>query len=86
MSGAGVDPSERAEILLLRAEELLASGAPESVDEAVLALEGAQDVAQGAGVDQGLRDRIERQLADARVRRDGRGSEADGEEPEPNSE
>lgn len=79
MSGAGVDPAERAEVLLLRAEELLASDDPESVDEAVLALEGAQDAAGETGVDQGLRDRIEERLADARARRD-------GEEDEPSAE
>ena len=76
MSGAGVDPAERAEVLLLRAEELLAGAGPESVDEAVLALEGAQDVAAGSGVDPGLRERIDQRLAHARARRD-------GEEPGP---
>lgn len=70
MSGAGADPGERAEVLLLRAEELLAGDGPEALDEAVLALEGAQDAAGGAGVDPALRERIEGRLADARTRRD----------------
>jgi len=76
VSGAGIDPGERAEVLLLRAEELLASGGPESLDEAVLALEGAQDAAGGSGVDPALRERIDERLASARARRD-------GEEPGP---
>jgi hypothetical protein len=76
VSGAGVDPGERAQVMLLRAEELLASDAPESLDEAVLALEGAQDIAGGARVDEGLRSTIETRLAEARARRD-------GEEPGP---
>ena len=76
MSGAGIDPGERAEILLLRAEELLAGDGPESLDEAVLALEGAQDVAAGSGVDAEVRERIDERLAHARARRD-------GEEPGP---
>jgi hypothetical protein len=79
MSGAGVDPGERAEVLLLRAEELLAGEGPERLDEAVLALEGAEDVAKGSGVDQGLRARIAERLADARARRD-------AAEPEPGSD
>jgi hypothetical protein len=66
MTGAEADPSERAEVLLLRAEELLQSGGPESRDEAALALEGARDAAQAEGVDQALRDRIDQHLAEAR--------------------
>ena len=74
MSGAGIDPSERVQVLLLRAEGLLASGGPESVDEAVLALEGAQDAAGNPGVDAGLRSTVETRLAEARARREGEGS------------
>jgi hypothetical protein len=80
VSGAGVDPSERAEVLLLRAEELLASATPESLDEAVLALEGARDAAGETGVEPALRERIDERLASARARRDGE------EEDEPDSE
>jgi hypothetical protein len=72
MTESGADPGERAQILLLRAETLLASGAPESVDEAVLALEGARDAASTSGVDAGLRRTIETRLEWARIRRDGR--------------
>ena len=71
MSGAGVDPGQRAEVLLLRAEELLAGNGPEALDEAVLALEGAQHAAGGSGVDPALRERVEGRLSEARGRRDG---------------
>src|SRR5215208_6915497 len=51
MSGAGVDPGERARILLLRGDELLAAGTPESLDEAMLAYQGGLEVAREPGVE-----------------------------------
>ena len=51
MSGAGVDPGERARVLLLRGDELLAAGTPESLDEAMLAYQGGLEVAREPGVD-----------------------------------
>ena len=71
MSGAGVDPAERARILLLRGDELLASGTPESLDEAMLAYEGGLEVAREPGVDDAeLPGLFEQRIADVRRRLD----------------
>jgi hypothetical protein len=81
VSGAGVDPAERARILLLRGDELLASGTPESLDEAMLAYEGGLEVAREPGVDDGeLPGLFEQRIADVRRRLDP--STADEEEAE----
>ncbi len=50
MSGAGIDPGERARVLLLRGDELLESGRPESLDEALLAYRGALELAADPSV------------------------------------
>ena len=71
MSGAGADPAERARILLLRGDELLASGTPESLDEAMLAYQGGLEVAREPGVeDAELPGLFEQRIADVRRRLD----------------
>jgi hypothetical protein len=68
MSRAGVDPSERVQVLLLRGDELLEAGGPESLDEAVLAYEGARDAAADPAVGDDLRAVVDERLAGARER------------------
>jgi hypothetical protein len=70
MSGAGVDPSERVQVLLLRGDELLEAGGPESLDEAVLAYEGARAAAADPAVGDDLRAVVDGRLATARERRE----------------
>jgi hypothetical protein len=71
VSGAGADPAERARILLLRGDELLASGTPESLDEAMLAYQGGLEVAREPGVeDAELPGLFEQRIADVRRRLD----------------
>jgi hypothetical protein len=74
MSGAGVDPTERVQTLLLRGDELLASGDPESLDEALLAYEGARDAAGNPAVGSELRTVVEERLASVRERLEKRGA------------
>ena len=78
MSGAGVDPVERVRVLLLRGDELLESGSAESLDEAMLAYQGALDLAAGPNVaDDELRSTLEERIATTRDRL-GRGGSASG--------
>jgi hypothetical protein len=67
MSGAGVDPSERARIMLLRGDELLESEGPESLDEALLAFQGGLEVATEADDDE-LVAMLETRVATVRAR------------------
>ena len=84
MSGAGVDPGERARILLLRGDELLAAGTPESLDEAMLAYQGGLEVAREPGVeDADLPRAFEERIAVVRRRLLEPGSE---EEDEPDND
>jgi hypothetical protein len=69
MSGAGIDPGERARVLLLRGDELLESGRPESLDEALLAYQGALELAAEPSVaDDELRRILEERVDTARDR------------------
>ncbi len=69
MSGAGIDPGERARVLLLRGDELLESGRPESLDEALLAYQGALELAADPSVaDDELRRLLEERVEMARER------------------
>jgi hypothetical protein len=71
MSGAGIDPAERARVLLLRGDELLAAGTPESLDEALLAYKGGLEVAREPGVeDAELPRELEERIASVRRRLD----------------
>jgi hypothetical protein len=82
VSGAGVDPAERARVLLLRGDELLASGGPESLDEALLAYQGGLEVAREPGVDDEELPRLfEQRIATVRSRLEG-GLEEEEEEEE----
>jgi hypothetical protein len=80
VSGAGIDPSERARVLLLRGDELLRSGSPESLDEALLAYRGGLEVAREPGVeDRELPRILEERIATVEARLEGRADEEDGE-------
>ncbi len=69
MTGAGVDPGERARVLLLRGDELLESGRPESLDEALLAYQGALELAADPSVaDDELQRLLEERVETARDR------------------
>ena len=69
MSGAGIDPGERARVLLLRGDELLESGRPESLDEALLAYRGALELAADPSVaDDELRRILEERVDTTRDR------------------
>ncbi len=69
MSGAGVDPVDRVRVLLLRGDELLESGSPESLDEALLVYQGALDLAADPSVaDDELRSILEERVDTARDR------------------
>ncbi|MBA3420967.1 MAG: hypothetical protein H0U12_03600 [Thermoleophilaceae bacterium] len=69
MSGAGVDPADRARVLLLRGDQLLESGSPESLDEALLAYQGGLELAEDPSVaDDELRRTFEERVATARER------------------
>ncbi len=69
MSGAGIDPGERARVLLLRGDELLESGGPESLDEALLVYQGALELAADPNVaDDELRRTLEERVDTARDR------------------
>ncbi len=75
MSGAGVDPVDRVRVLLLRGDELLESGSPESLDEALLTYQGALDLAADPSVaDDELRRTLEERIATTRDRLAGGGS------------
>ncbi len=75
MSGAGVDPADRARVLLLRGDQLLESGSPESLDEALLAYQGGLELAEDPSVaDDELRRTFEERVATARERLGGGGS------------
>ena len=75
MTGAGIDPGERARVLLLRGDELLESGGPESLEEALLAYEGALELAADPSVaDDDLRRLLEERVDTARERLAGGGS------------
>jgi hypothetical protein len=81
VSGAGIDPAERARILLLRGDELLASGTPESLDEAMLAYQGGLEVAREPGVeDAELPGLFEQRIADVRRRLDPSAADEDEDE------
>jgi hypothetical protein len=92
VSGAGVDPSERARVLLLRGDELLRSGSPESLDEALLAYRGGLQVAREPGVeDDDLPRVLEERIATVEARLEGRTDEEkeesdDGEDEAPAGE
>jgi hypothetical protein len=91
VSGAGVDPGERARILLMRGDELLAAGTPESLDEAMLAYQGGLEVAREPDVDDAeLPSVFEERIARVRSRLEPGGDEDDeaGDEedaPDPES-
>lgn len=69
MSGAGIDPGERARVLLLRGDQMLESGSPESLDEALLAYQGALELAAAPDVaDDELRRILEERVDTARER------------------
>jgi len=77
MSGAGIDPVDRVRVLLLRGDELLESGGPESLDEALLAYRGALDLAADPSVaDDELRRTLEERIATTRDRLAGGGPAA----------
>ena len=69
MSGAGIDPGERARVLLLRGDQMLESGSPESLDDALLAYQGALELAADPSVaDDELRRILEERVDTARDR------------------
>ncbi len=69
MTGAGIDPGERARVLLLRGDQMLESGSPESLDEALLAYQGALELAADPSVaDDELRRLLEERVETARDR------------------
>lgn len=75
MSGAGVDPADRARVLLLRGDQLLESGSAESLDEALLAYQGGLELAEDPSVaDDELRQTFEERVATARERLGGGGA------------
>jgi hypothetical protein len=75
MSGAGIDPGERARVLLLRGDELAQSGRPESLEEALLAYQGALELAADATVaDDDLSRLLEERVDATRERLAGGGS------------
>lgn len=68
MSGAGIDPGERARVLLLRGDELLESRGPESLEEALLAYRGALELAADPSVaDEDLRRLLEERVDSTRA-------------------
>jgi hypothetical protein len=83
VSGAGVDPSERARVLLLRGDELLRSASPESLDEALLAYRGGLEVAREPGVEDDVLPRVlEERIATVEARLEGRSEEGEDEADE----
>ena len=78
MSGAGIDPTERARVMLVRGDELMRSGNPESLDEALLAYEGGLEVAREPGADdEDLTRLFEDRIAAVRARLGGGGGGED---------
>ncbi len=64
MSG---DPAERIRTLLLRGDNLLKSGRPERLPRALEAFEQAAELANEPGVDERVRELVQRRLAAVRA-------------------
>ena len=64
MSG---DPAERIRTLLLRGDNLLKSGRPERLPRAVEAFEQAAELADEPGVDERIRELVQRRLTAVRA-------------------